>query len=340
MRARRNDLGERAERARGRLIEARMNQQVETLPGMEIVLVRPRGFCAGVDRAIAIVERALEKFGPPVYVKHAIVHNRHVVENLERRGAVFVEDLARVPKGARVIFSAHGVPPADHQDAGGFSLNVLDATCPLVTKVHMEARRFAREDRTIFLIGHREHVEVRGTLGEAPKHIVVVGTVAEAETARAANSERVAFLTQTTLSLDDTRAIVAALRRRFPALVGPGKDDICYATQNRQNAVQALARDCDLVLVVGSPNSSNSNRLVEVAQARGVPAYLVDSRHELNEQWLHGARRIGITAGASAPEEVVRELVDYIARTRGARIVEREVVPEQVSFPMPAALAD
>jgi 4-hydroxy-3-methylbut-2-enyl diphosphate reductase len=309
------------------------------LDANEIVLVRPRGFCAGVERAIAIVERALERFGPPVYVKHAIVHNRHVVERLERLGAVFVEELGQVPPGARVIFSAHGVPPAAHAQAQERALAVLDATCPLVTKVHLEARRYAREDRTIFLVGHRGHVEVTGTLGEAPAHIRVVGTVEEAEHVQAPHPERVAYLTQTTLSVDDTRAILAVLRRRFPALVGPGKDDICYATQNRQNAVQTLAGMADVVLVVGSANSSNSNRLVEVSKARGVPAYLVDCYEQVRPEWLNGARRIGVTAGASAPEDVVQDLVSRLARERSARVVEREVIEERVSFPLPAQLS-
>jgi len=303
-----------------------------------ILLVRPRGFCAGVDRAIAIVERALEKFGAPVYVKHAIVHNRHVVERLQGLGAVFVEELDQVPRGARVIFSAHGVPPAAHTAARGFELSVLDATCPLVTKVHLEARRFAKEGRTIFLVGHADHVEVIGTRGEAPAHIVVIGTVAEAERAQAADPERVAYLTQTTLSLDDTRAIVDALRRRFPALAGPHKDDICYATQNRQNAVRALVEEADVILVVGSAHSSNSNRLVEVARARGVPAYLVESRRELQPEWLAGRRCVGVTAGASAPEAIVQELVQHLAAVHGARVEERDLIPERVSFPLPAAL--
>ncbi|HEX7927305.1 MAG TPA: 4-hydroxy-3-methylbut-2-enyl diphosphate reductase [bacterium] len=306
----------------------------------EIVLVRPRGFCAGVDRAIAIVERALEKYGAPVYVKHAIVHNRYVVERLEKLGAIFVEELNEVPHGARAIFSAHGVSPAVHQEAKRFELNVLDATCPLVTKVHTEAKRYAKENRTIFLVGHRNHVEVIGTLGEAPEHIVVVGTVEEAEQVQAKDSQRVAYLTQTTLSMDDTRAILAVLKRRFPALVGPGKDDICYATQNRQNAVQALVEQADVILVVGSANSSNSNRLVEVAQSRGVPAYLVDSYDHVQAQWLDGAKRIGVTAGASAPEDVVQALVSRLASDRAARVVEREVIAEQVSFPLPSQLND
>jgi 4-hydroxy-3-methylbut-2-enyl diphosphate reductase len=304
-----------------------------------IVLVRPRGFCAGVERAITIVERALEKFGAPIYVKHAIVHNRHVVERLEALGAVFVEELEDVPAGARVIFSAHGVAPSAHEQARLAGLDVLDATCPLVTKVHVEARRYAKEDRTIFLVGHGAHVEVIGTRGEAPGHIVVVGTVEEAERVQAAHRDRVAYLTQTTLSLDDTRAIVEVLKRRFPALTGPSKDDICYATQNRQNAVQALAREADVILVVGSANSSNSNRLVEVAMTRGVPAYLLESFRELRPEWLEGRSCVGVTAGASAPEDIVQALVTHLARTYGARIEERDVIPENVSFPLPSALS-
>ena len=303
-----------------------------------IVLARPRGFCAGVERAIAIVERALERFGAPVYVKHAIVHNRHVVERLQALGAIFVEDLAGVPTGALVIFSAHGVAPEVHEEARLAGLTVLDATCPLVTKVHVEARRYAAEHRTIFLVGHADHVEVIGTRGEAPHRIVVVGSVEEAERVQAADAARVAYLTQTTLSLDDTRAIVAVLRRRFPALTGPNKDDICYATQNRQTAVDALSREADVILVVGSAHSSNSNRLVEVAKTRGVPAYLVESHRELQPGWLEGRSCVGITAGASAPEEIVQALVRHVARAYGATVEEREVVPEAVSFPLPAAL--
>jgi 4-hydroxy-3-methylbut-2-enyl diphosphate reductase len=303
-----------------------------------IVLVRPRGFCAGVDRAIAIVERALEKYGAPVYVKHAIVHNRHVVERLQGLGAVFVEELDQVPAGARVIFSAHGVSPAAHDQARRFELSVLDATCPLVTKVHLEARRFAREGRTIFLVGHANHVEVIGTRGEAPQHIVVIGTAAEAEGVQVADPERVAYLTQTTLSLDDTRAIVEVLKRRFPALAGPNKDDICYATQNRQNAVQVLVREADVILVVGSANSSNSNRLVEVARGQGVPAYLVESYRDLKPEWLAGRACVGVTAGASAPEEIVQELVRQVAASHGASVEERDVIAERVSFPLPSSL--
>ena len=305
----------------------------------EIILARPRGFCAGVERAIAIVELALEKFGPPLYVKHAIVHNRNVVQRLEGMGVAFVEELAEVPEGARLIFSAHGVSPAVREEAETRRLDVIDATCPLVTKVHIEARRFAAQNRTIFLIGHAGHVEVIGTRGEAPGHVTVVGTVEEARRVEPRDPKLVAFLTQTTLSLDDTRAIVEVLRTRFPALTAPGKDDICYATQNRQTAVQALVERAEVVLVVGSANSSNSNRLVEVAKARGASAYLVESYREIDPQWLEGVERVGVTAGASAPESVVSELVQWLAGNSQAEISEIEVVEEDVSFPLPAQLA-
>jgi len=301
----------------------------------EIILARPRGFCAGVERAIATVEKALEKYGPPVYVKHAIVHNRHVVERLEQAGAVFVEELAEIPAGSLVIFSAHGVSPQAHEEARARNLEVVDATCPLVTKVHLEARRFAAEKRTVFLIGHASHVEVIGTRGEAPESIRVIGNPTEAAGAEAPDPEKVAYLTQTTLSMDDSREIVGALQERFPALVGPAKSDICYATQNRQNAVRAIAGEVDLLLVVGSANSSNSNRLVEVARSRGVAAHLVDSAGQLREEWLQGANRIGVTAGASAPEDVVLNLVETLASRLGASIREIEVAEEDVHFALP-----
>ena len=301
----------------------------------EIVLVRPRGFCAGVDRAIAIVEIALEKFGPPVYVKHAIVHNRHVVERLRAKGAVFVEELSEVPEGSKVIYSAHGVSPAVREEAAVRALDVVDATCPLVTKVHTEAKRYANEGRTIVLVGHREHVEVVGTFGEAPDKIVVVGTPEEAEQVKVADPEQVACLTQTTLSVDDTRDIIDVLRRRFPKLEQPGKDDICYATQNRQSAVQQLAKQVELVLVVGSENSSNSNRLAEVARALGVPSYLVESQEFVDLTWLANVRRVGVSAGASAPEDVVQSLVTFLADHLKASVRELEVVKEDVAFPLP-----
>jgi len=310
----------------------------EAPPGRKLLLARPRGFCAGVVRAIEMVERALKLYGPPIYVKHAIVHNRFVVERLERMGAVFVEDLQQVPQGATTIFSAHGVSPAVHHEAAQRALDVLDATCPLVTKVHLEARRYAREQATIFLIGHRDHVEVEGTLGEAPERTIVIESAEEAERVSVADPERVAYLTQTTLSLDDTAAIVQVLQRRFPALRSPRKEDICYATQNRQQAVKALSAEADVILVIGSRSSSNSNRLVEVARTKGCPAYLVDSVEQVQPEWLESARCIGITAGASAPEEIVMELVNRLSSRYGAAVHELEVVEEHTSFPLPARL--
>lgn len=304
----------------------------------EILLASPRGFCAGVERAIAIVEGALERFGAPVYVKHAIVHNRHVVEGLEAKGAIFVEDLDQVPVGSLVIFSAHGVSPVVREKAAEREFEVLDATCPLVTKVHAEARRFAGEQRTVFLIGHREHVEVKGTLGEAPDRIVVIGDAEEARRVTVPDPGRVAYLTQTTLSLDDSKVITDLLKQRFPALVWPAKNDICYATQNRQNAVQALVEEADVIIVVGSANSSNSKRLTEVAKAGGVRAYLVESYQDLKEQWLEKARCIGITAGASAPEEIVQELVIALSQRYDAAVREIEIEKEEVVFPLPARL--
>ncbi len=309
------------------------------MAGIEkILLANPRGFCAGVERAIWIVELALERFGAPVYVKHAIVHNRHVVKRLEGMGAVFVEELSEVPEGSRVIFSAHGVPPEAYTQAKQRSLEVVDATCPLVTKVHVEARQYASQRRTIFLIGHKEHVEVVGTRGEAPEYIVVVGNVTEAEQVQAVDPDKVAFLTQTTLSLDDTQDILAVLKRRFPALTGPRKEDICYATQNRQNAVRELAKKSDVIFVMGSSNSSNSNRLVEVASRCGVPAYLVESHHDIQIAWLEQVQVVGITAGASAPEEVVQQMVQWLASVNQPRIEEFTVVEENVSFALPRRL--
>ena len=304
----------------------------------EVVLVRPRGFCAGVERAIAIVERALERYGAPVYVKHAIVHNQQVVSGLQARGAVFVEELDRIPRGSRVIFSAHGTSPQVRRQAEKLGLRVVDATCPLVTKVHLEAQRFRQAEYSILLIGHADHVEVMGTRGHAPEHITVVGDIAEAKRVQVKHPERVAYLTQTTLSVDDTRAIVAVLKRRFPSLRGPGQDDICYATQNRQNAVQELVKQTDLVLVLGSTHSSNSKRLVEVARSRGVAAYLIDTHHQLAPEWLEGVARVGVTAGASAPESVVQALVSYLTKTYRASLRELEIISERVAFPLPREL--
>src|SRR6202008_2012284 len=267
-----------------------------------LLRVRPRGFCAGVVRAVDIVELALEAYGAPFYVHHEIVHNTYVVEQLRRRGAIFVETIEEVPYGAVLVFSAHGVPPTVREEAKARSLKVIDATCPLVTKVHFEALKFAREDRTIILIGHRDHQEIVGTSGEAPEQTVVVDSVEAVDALEVKDPTRLSFLTQTTLSLYDTQEIVARLRERFPTIAGPASDDICYATQNRQEAVEQLAREVDLILVVGSPNSSNSNRLVEVAQRSGVRAQLIDAAKDVDPKWLEGVRRVGLTAGASAPD--------------------------------------
>jgi 4-hydroxy-3-methylbut-2-enyl diphosphate reductase len=302
----------------------------------DLVLAAPRGFCAGVDRAIDIVDMALQVYGAPVYVRHEIVHNRHVVDALRGRGAIFVDDLADVPEGSVVIFSAHGVSPAVRREAAQRGLRALDATCPLVTKVHLEALRYAREGYSIVLIGHRGHVEVEGTMGEAPDAIVLVETVDDVERLELPNPDKVATITQTTLSVDDVRAIVEALRRRFPSLREPAKADICYATQNRQDAVKELARRCGTVLVVGAPASSNANRLVEVARGLGVAAYLIESADDIRPEWLVGT--IGITAGASTPEEVVQ---DCVARVRGFGrndVEEVRLLEERVMFPLPGEL--
>jgi 4-hydroxy-3-methylbut-2-en-1-yl diphosphate reductase len=305
---------------------------------IRVVLAQPRGFCAGVERAIEIVERALKKFGPPIYVRHEIVHNRHVVEDLRTRGAVFVDELDEIPPGAMTIFSAHGVAKRVEQLAAERQLPVIDATCPLVAKVHNEGRRYAAQGREIVLIGHAGHAEVEGTIGQVPAKVHLVQTVSDVAALQVSDPDKLAYITQTTLSVDDTRHIIAALKARFPAIVGPDVRDICYATQNRQNAVQALVGEADVVLVVGSANSSNSNRLVEVAKARGVPAYLVESHHALNPAWLAGKRCVGITAGASAPEEVVQELAAHVSAAYGATVEEREIIVENVSFPLPSVL--
>jgi len=303
-----------------------------------LVLVRPRGFCAGVVRAIDIVRLALERFGPPVYVRKEIVHNRHVVEELRQAGAIFVDELTEVPEGALVIFSAHGVSPAVRQLASERRLQVIDATCPLVTKVHLEAIRFARQGYTIILIGHRDHDEVIGTLGEAPHRTVVIATEQEAESVEVPDPNRVAYLTQTTLSLDETRSIIERLRERFPAIRGPAAEDICYATQNRQNAVKAVAGDVDLVLVVGSSNSSNSQRLVEVARRAGTRAYLVEDARGLQEAWLEGVHSVAVTAGASAPEVLVQELVEALRQRGFDQLEEVQLQHEDVRFALPAEL--
>ncbi len=301
-----------------------------------LYLAAPRGFCAGVDRAIDIVELAIDVYGPPVYVRHEIVHNRHVVEGLRARGAVFVDELGGIPQGAVVIFSAHGVSPAVRREAQERRLKALDATCPLVTKVHLEALRFARENYSIVLVGHPGHVEVEGTLGEAPDRIMLVSSVEEAEELELPDPGRVACITQTTLSVDDTRTIVEALRRRFPGMREPAKEDICYATQNRQDAVKELARRCSVILVVGAPTSSNSNRLVEVAEASGARAHRIEESREIDPAWITGD--VGVTAGASAPENVVQEVVTRVCSLGNYRVEEFRTVEERVLFPLPEGL--
>jgi 4-hydroxy-3-methylbut-2-en-1-yl diphosphate reductase len=301
-----------------------------------LFLAAPRGFCAGVDRAIDIVEMALQIHGAPVYVRHEIVHNRHVVDDLRAKGAVFVDDLAGVPSGSVVIFSAHGVSPAVRNEAKERGLRALDATCPLVTKVHLEALRYAREGYTIVLVGHRGHVEVEGTLGEAPESIVIVESVADVENLSLAPDTRLALITQTTLSVDDVREIVDALRKKFPSLKEPPKADICYATQNRQDAVKELARRCRVILVVGAPASSNANRLVEVAASHGASAYLIESAEDIRSEWLSGD--IGITAGASSPENVVQACIDRVRALGDYRVEEFRLLEERVMFPLPGDL--
>jgi 4-hydroxy-3-methylbut-2-enyl diphosphate reductase len=301
-----------------------------------LYLAGPRGFCAGVDRAIDIVDMALEIHGAPVYVRHEIVHNRHVVEELRRKGAVFVDELEDLPAGAVVIFSAHGVSPAVRQDAAARGLHALDATCPLVTKVHLEALKYAREGYSIVLIGHRGHVEVVGTLGEAPDAITVVETVAEVEALELPDPDRVAYISQTTLSVDDVRAIVEALKKKYPSVHEPAKADICYATQNRQDAVRELARRCHVILVVGAPTSSNANRLVEVAKATGAASYLIEAADDIRPEWLDGD--VGLTAGASTPEHVVRDCVDRLQKLGPYRVEEFKLLEERVVFPLPGEL--
>jgi 4-hydroxy-3-methylbut-2-enyl diphosphate reductase len=300
-----------------------------------VILAAPRGFCAGVDRAIDIVNIALELYGTPVYVRKEIVHNAHVVQELRGRGAVFVDELDEVPDGGRVIFSAHGIAPAVRSQAAAKGLRVIDATCPLVTKVHLEALKFAREGRCIILVGHAGHDEVIGTMGHAPGEMVLVGSVEEAEQVQVPDPQRVAVITQTTLSIDDTMEIVSVLKRRFPKAVFPPKDDICYATQNRQMAVKEMAGSVDLLLVIGSPNSSNSMRLVEVAQAVGVRAYLIDDVSEIDPRWLEGVRTVGITAGASAPEHLVQETVAFFQPMGVSRVEELDGIREDVVFALP-----
>ena len=308
-----------------------------------IQLANPRGFCAGVDRAIEIVERALELFGAPIYVRHEIVHNRYIVEGLRAKGAVFIEELDEVPDGATLIFSAHGVSKAIQDEAAARGLQVFDATCPLVTKVHMEVARHARQGREVVLIGHAGHPEVEGTMGHYdPRHggrIHLVESVNDVASLPVHDAENLAYSTQTTLSLDETRTIVDALRARFPAIGGPRKDDICYATQNRQDAVKRLAADCDLLLVVGSKTSSNSNRLREIGEQLGVPSYLIDGPEDIHADWLLGKQRIGLTAGASAPEVLVQRVIAHLDACCGARLLTDDLgIREDVVFPVPREL--
>ena len=305
---------------------------------MDILLANPRGFCAGVERAIEIVERALALYGAPIYVRHEVVHNRFVVDDLRAKGAVFVEELDEVPDGATVIFSAHGVSKAVREEAARRRLRVFDATCPLVTKVHSEVLRMRDAGREIVMIGHRGHPEVEGTMGQAEGGMHLVENVADVARLQVRDENRLAYVTQTTLSVDDARAIVHALEARFPQITGPRKDDICYATQNRQDAVKQMAERCDLVIVVGSPNSSNSNRLREVAMNRGVDAYLVDGADEIRAEWLAGRRQVGVTAGASAPEVLVQQVIRRLEALGAGKVLQLEGNAEHVVFSLPREL--
>jgi 4-hydroxy-3-methylbut-2-en-1-yl diphosphate reductase len=310
----------------------------------KLLLAAPRGYCAGVDRAVQTVEHALDLYGAPVYVRKEIVHNKHVVEELRARGAIFVDQETQVPEGSTVVFSAHGVAPSVHANAAERSLFAIDATCPLVTKVHVEAKKFAADGYTIVLIGHAGHEEVEGTMGEAPEDMVLIETEEDVDRLEVENPDKLAYLTQTTLSVDETRTIINRLRARFPNVIGPRTDDICYATTNRQAAVKQMAEHCDLVLVIGSRNSSNSNRLVEVARDHGAQSYLIDNADQVEDEWLQDARVVGISSGASAPELLVQQLVDFF-RARGTEDVsEFDVIHEDVRFMLPKtirkALAD
>jgi 4-hydroxy-3-methylbut-2-enyl diphosphate reductase len=306
---------------------------------MKVLLANPRGFCAGVDRAIEIVERAIVLHGAPIYVRHEVVHNRFVVDDLRQRGAVFIDDLAEVPAGATVVFSAHGVSQAVRREADARGLRVFDATCPLVTKVHVEVARMRDQGREIVMIGHRGHPEVEGTMGQSAGGIHLVETPADVERLVVNDPQRLAFVTQTTLSVDDARTVIDALKRRFPEIVGPRKDDICYATQNRQDAVKALVREVEVVIVVGSPNSSNSNRLREVAQLAGIPSYMLDDARDLAPEWVAGRATVGVTAGASAPDILVQAVIARLRELGATEVAELPGVPEDVTFPLPKALA-
>jgi 4-hydroxy-3-methylbut-2-en-1-yl diphosphate reductase len=307
---------------------------------MRVVLAQPRGFCAGVERAIDIVERALEKYGPPIYVRHEIVHNRHVVERLRAKGAHFVDELDEIPPGSVTIFSAHGVSSAVEDAAADRDLPVIDATCPLVSKVHSEGQRYAAQGREIILIGHAGHPEIEGTMGRIDGKVHLISRADEVGNLRVTNPEKLAFITQTTLSLDDTRAVIEALRQRFPTIVGPDTKDICYATQNRQRAARELAQAVDVVLVVGAANSSNSNRLREIAAEQGVPAYLIADADALDPRWLRGVDSVGITAGASAPAELVQQLIDRLKELGEVELSALPGITENVRFRMPAELAE
>ena len=306
-----------------------------------LLLAAPRGYCAGVDRAVQTVERALELYGAPVYVRKEIVHNKHVVEQLRTRGAIFVDEIDdAVPEGATTVFSAHGVSPAVHAQAAERGLSTIDATCPLVTKVHVEAKKFAADGYTIVLIGHDGHEEVEGTMGEAPERIVLVETEADVDALEIADPSRVAYISQTTLSVDETRAIIDRLREKFPHIAGPRTDDICYATTNRQAAVKQMAVECDLVLVIGSQNSSNSQRLVDVARDYGTESHLIDNEGQVEEAWLHDKRVVGISSGASAPEELVRRLVRFFTQRGVEDVSEFEVIREDVRFMLPKRIRE
>jgi 4-hydroxy-3-methylbut-2-en-1-yl diphosphate reductase len=311
---------------------------IADLTDAEILLAQPRGFCAGVDRAIEIVERAIQLHGAPIYVRHEIVHNAYVVEDLRKKGAIFIEQLDEVPSGNTVIFSAHGVSKSVRADAESRGLRVYDATCPLVTKVHVEVAKMRDEGLDIVMIGHKGHPEVEGTMGQAAEGMYLVEDIADVEALKLRDPQRVAFVTQTTLSVDDAAEIITALKARFPGIREPKKQDICYATQNRQDAVKFMAPQCDVVIVVGSPNSSNSNRLREVAEKRGIPAYMVDAPEQIDPQWLAGKRRIGLTAGASAPEALAQEIIRRLHELGARNVRALEGIEENIAFPLPRGL--
>ena len=306
---------------------------------MQVLLAKPRGFCAGVDRAIEIVERAIDRYGAPIYVRHEVVHNKFVVDHLRAKGAIFVEELSEVPPGSTVVFSAHGVSQSVRREADTGGFRVLDATCPLVTKVHVEVAKSRSQKREVVMIGHAGHPEVEGTMGQSEGGMYLVESPEDVDRLSVSDAENLAFVTQTTLSMDDAMRTIDALRERFPKIVGPRRDDICYATQNRQDAVKALAREAGVVLVVGSPNSSNSNRLREVAEKQGIPAYMVDNAAQLRAEWVAGYEVVGVTAGASAPEVLVQQVIDRLVSLGATSVREIEGVHEKVVFPLPRALA-